>query len=162
MKNKSVALIIVVFVLLVIITLLIINNKQKIKKIEGIRIFTFSYSTGRAIDSNVQYKLECTDKCIINIKPKGHLDEKIQVKEVNLDFVKQLEELLNNYQVFKWNGFKKYDKNVLDGNSFHLYIRLESEKTIEADGYMRYPHNYKIVRDKIDKLFMSYWEDKNE
>lgn len=161
MKNKFIILIII-FVLIVILFLIIKSSKQTVKKIQDIKNFTFSYTTGNDAYSNVRYELECEDICSITIKPNGHPDEELQIKEVNLDFVKQLEKLLNNYQVLKWNEFKKYNKHVLDGNSFHLYIRLESEKTIEADGYMRYPHNYKIVRDKIDKLFMSYWEEKDE
>ena len=67
--------------------------------------------------------------------------------------IKKTIELLNKYKIVKWNNFNKSDNSVLDGNAFSLYIKYNNEKNISANGYMRYPENYKGFKDSIIKLF---------
>ena len=62
----------------------------------------------------------------------------------------------DNTRISSWNGFSKSDHNVLDGNSFSLYLRMKDDNTVEASGYMRWPKNYEEVKGELISLFDEY------
>ena len=66
--------------------------------------------------------------------------------------VRKIEALFEKYGVGKWNGFNKNAKNVLDGNTFSLSVKMTEDQSIEAHGYMRYPSNYSKVADYLQAL----------
>ena len=164
MNNKKIFLLVITIIIVIIISVIggkLVFNK-KVKTITNIKIFTFSYSVNMSINGNVRYEIECRDKCIALIKPYEVSEEDKQEVELNKDQLQELENILNKYEVYKWNGFKKYDKNVLDGNSFHLYIRMEDDQTVDADGYMKWPSNYSEVRGELDNFFNKLYEGDKE
>ena len=147
---------------------ILLNNKGeeepqvfKAKTIEKIDSLHFSYSTGTMINAQVSYDIECNEKCVATIKPNGVSGE--DVKKVELDDAKLIEiiKLLNDNNVTKWDGFNKSDQNVLDGNSFGFSL-YANNKTIDvhAHGYMKWPDNYREVRDGLDNLFDGYFTEK--
>ena len=100
--------------------------------------------------------MECEDKCLLKFKDEGITEEEAPVYEVDNEDVKRLESILNKYNVGSWNGFSKSDHNVLDGNSFSLYLRTEDDDTVEASGYMKWPKNYEEVKEEIISFFDKY------
>ena len=50
---------------------------------------------------------------------------------------------------------KKYDKDVLDGSSFNLYVKTDNDLSVEASGYMKWPKNYREVRGELESFFKS-------
>ena len=129
------------------------NNEEK--KIDNIKYFSFSYSDGYEVDSNVYYSIDCKDKCVATVKPLyvSHEDEKEYI--VDNEFIDKVIELLNKYEVIKWNGFDKSDINVLDGDSFSFSIITNENEEIKAHGYMLWPKNYGNVKSGLDSLFSS-------
>ena len=71
--------------------------------------------------------------------------------ELSKEEVNTVIKKLNEYKIISWNGFRKTDKYVLDGNSFSMYIIYDGDKTISASGYMMWPNNYRNVRDYLDE-----------
>ncbi len=159
MKLKIIILCIVV-VIVGVVSFLVLNNKTKEIEIvsSNIKRFHFGYSTGYMRYSYTNYDLTVEDnKIITKIKPDGVSDEEALEIEVERSFLEQLTNILNKYQVSKWNGFKGYDENVMDGNSFSLSIDLTSSEDIYATGYMVWPKNYREVRNELDNLFMNLY-----
>ena len=66
---------------------------------------------------------------------------------------------MTKYNVNKWDGFNKSDKNVLDGNSFSFSYSNTDNKSIEAHGYMKWPNNYREFRDEIKALYEKEFEN---
>ena len=133
------------------------KNKKEIT-ISNIKYFHFSYSVGYAMNAYVIYELNYKDdKYIISIKPNGISDEEKKEVEVDNSFIQKLEEILKKYHVEKWNGFNKHDKNVLDGDSVSLNIRMENNDYLSASGYMKWPNNYGNVRGELDTIFMNIY-----
>lgn len=149
-----------IYLIIPLIVLLLVgcNSKGKdieedIKKIKSISSFKFNYTQGYAINSDINYTINCDEKCIAKIKPYGVSYEDETVIEVNEDIVKELIKVLNDYKVINWDGFDRYVKDVLDGDSFSFYLEANNGISIHASGYMSWPNNYKKVREKIDNFF---------
>ena len=84
--------------------------------------------------------------------------KKQKKKEITKKEVKKIENILKKYEVYKWDGFNKSDQNVLDGNSFDISIILKNKETIRAYGYMKYPNNYREVKNELDNIFMEIYK----
>ena len=113
------------------------------------------------VNSNTNYNLYLEkDKIIINIKPNNLPYEEAKTIEINDNkVISEIENLLNKYEVYKWDGFSKSDNNVLDGNSFFFNLVYSDNKKINANGYMMYPKNYKEVKEGLDSIFMNLYNN---
>lgn len=158
MKSKYIIIIIsLVIVFLIVIALLCTKLLKKIE-IKNIKSFSFSYTNGYAVNSNIIYTLKKeNNKLFVSIKPYGIDDEEKLETTVDSRFLSDLENILNKYNVGSWNSFNKNNKYVLDGDSFSLSVNLENGKSISAHGYMEWPNNYNSVQEELDKLFMDIY-----
>ena len=152
MKGK-VLLILIFSVLCVFFCLLFIFKSFKKVEIKDLKHFSFGYSVGNYSDANISYTLECSDSCVAIVKKEGVKEEDASKIEVDSGFVKGLEDILRKYDVESWDGFSKSDKRVLDGYSFSLYAKMSNGDSISASGYMKWPKNYKNVRNELNKYF---------
>lgn len=150
--------IIILLIPIIIILYILLKIKRKPVEIENIKYLHFGYSTGTMINAYVSYDLSYKDgKYIVKIKPNGKSEEEVKEIEITKKEVKKIEEIVEKYEVYKWDGFNKSDPNVLDGNSFNMSITLKEGKIISASGYMKYPNNYREVKDELDDLFMKMY-----
>ncbi len=155
MKNKVFAIIILIILIIVLTSVIIfyLTRKKIVLTKDNINHIHFSYSTGNMMYANVSYDIDLKKEgYVATIKPNGVSDE--AAKKVNID-KKTMEELvdkLNKYNITSWNGFKKSDKNVLDGNSFSLSIETKNGEWVEASGYMMWPKNYSEVKGVFDSM----------
>lgn len=124
-----------------------INNNNKITNL------TYSYTTGYDINGYANYSINCTDKCTLIIKPVGNDKNDVVKKALTDKDMENLQNILNKYNIKSWNGFEKYNKNVLDGNSFSLSIIYNDDSEISASGYMAWPDNYKEFKSDFINLF---------
>jgi len=119
----------------------------------------YSYSQGYAMNAYVRYELECKDKCVLKYKPLYVPEEDYKKVEVDEEIIKELEAILNKYEVYKWDGFDKTNKNVLDGDDFHFSLSLKDGTSISASGYMSWPKNYREASGEIISLFNKLFEE---
>lgn len=149
-------------IILVVITIvaLILNPIIKAKKIENLKSFSFIYSTGYYKDASVIYELKYNDKWILYYKGDGISDEDTISYEVDENLIERLENILNKYEVSRWNGFNKNDKYVLDGNSFSISINYNENNSVSAHGYESWPTNYHNVKNELNNLFNEYIKEK--
>ena len=136
---------------IVVLSLTVFNPK---KEINDIKYFSYGTTDGMAMYDGIHYSIEYKDdKYIATIQKREQSEEDAKVVEISKDKVKKLENILNEYNVGSWDGFQKYDKDVLDGHSFSLSIRTFDDTSISASGYMRWPKNYREVRSKLENFF---------
>ena len=161
MKKGYLILIIVVVLLVSVLLFLLIRKKDddtKKVEIKDIVYFHFSYSNGYMANAHIIYNLDYDNgRYTVSIKPHGIPDEEKVVVDEPIGFRDKLKEIMIKYDISKWNGFKKYAKDVLDGDDFSLHVKMVDDNMIEADGYMMWPENYRMVRDELDKLFMEIY-----
>lgn len=113
------------------------------------------------MNARVRYEIDYKDKeyTAVIIPNEIPEEDKLEVKIEEKD-IKKIIAVLKKYHVSKWNGFDKVDKNVLDGNSFSFYLRMQDDNKMEASGYMKWPEDYGKVRSELDSIFMDIY-DKN-
>ncbi len=159
---KKEYIIIGIFVIVIAAVLFIFLRKKEELKVEinDVISFHFSYSNGYMMNANISYEYyynKETNKYIVSVKPYLIAEEDKVEKESSKEFGEKIKKILVKYDLGKWNGFKKYAKDVLDGDSFSFHVRMEKEQSIEADGYMMWPENYRLVREEFDKIFMEIY-----
>ena len=163
MKKEYIIIgIIVIIVIGLLIFLHGLRRKEKSVEIKDIVSFRFTYSNGYMANANIIYEYyydKDESKYMVSVKPHLVADEEKVVKEAPNEFQTRLKNIIIKYELGKWNGFKKYDQNVLDGDDFSFHVRMKDDNLIDADGYMMWPDNYKTVRDEFDKLFMKIYND---
>lgn len=126
-------------------------------KIAKIIKFSFFYTVGYAMNASERFELKYeNEEYIAQVKLYGIAEEDAIKYKVPENFEQELEKLLKEYSVNKWDGFKKSDKRVLDGNSFDLYVKMEEDNRIDASGYMVWPNNYKEFKEKVVELFKEH------
>lgn len=152
MKIKYILIGLILLFLIVIVVAMYVLNSKKVEVFD-FKYFEFGYSNGYAMNANVNYRVDCSDKCIAKIKLDGASDEEKVEVELSDKEVNELINILKKYEINKWNGFKKSDKYVMDGDSFHLYLKLKNDDYISASGYMKWPNNYSNVRSELDSFF---------
>lgn len=136
---------------------------RKPKKIDNITKLHLSYSNGYMMNANTIYDLEKKEgKYYVTIKPHLIAEEDSETVEVDDKTVKKIIDLLNKYEVRKWDGFNKSDKYVLDGDSFSFWVYMEDGTDIHASGYMKWPNNYGEVKSELDELLGSLYPFKLE
>ena len=148
----------VIAIIIAVLATLGIRKSTKVtppaSNISNIKHFYFTYSNGYAMNSYTKYEIDEKDgKFIAKIKQYGEPEEDSKEIEISSEKMKELENILNKYNVSKWDGFNKTDKNVLDGDSFSFSLRTEDNKSISASGYMKWPDNYKNVVGELETFF---------
>lgn len=149
---KKVLFIIIALLIIIVVILLVVNN-LKMVEVGEFKYFKFSYSTGYAINSSVSYSIKLEDKYYATIKLDGVSEEDAVIVEVDDNTIDKIINILKKYHVERWNGFNKSNKYVLDGNSFNFYVRMKNDDSISASGYMKWPKNYRNVKEELDSIF---------
>lgn len=72
------------------------------------------------------------------------------------DLLQQLQSLIDQHELGKWDGFNKSDSMVLDGSGFSLNATFADGSGITAHGSNSFPDGFIEVKDTIDELFISY------
>lgn len=152
LKSKAFLILVIAGVVILLFTLFF--GRAKPVKIGEIEYFHFSYSNGSMANGNVSYAMELKDgSYTASVKPLYEPEEARQFFAVDESFARELEQLLVQYKVGKWNGFNKFNKVVMDGDHFGLSVMMTDGTTLDASGYMKWPKNYPEVRDGIEELF---------
>ena len=125
---------------IIIVSVFLFFFLKKEKNITNINKVYFTYSTGNYMNASVSY-------------------EDAREYVVDKKILKEIEIILKQYHVAIWDNFHKYDKNVLDGNSFSFRVCFENNQEIEANGYMKWPKNYQEVKKELNEIFSNYMRD---
>ena len=111
----------------------------------------YGYTNGYEVNSDVSYKIDCEDKCILIIKEYGKDEKDVITKKLTNKDMDKFEDMINKYHILSWKGFNKSDKNVLDGNSFSFRLRYNDDEKLSASGYMMYPNHYRDFKEKFEE-----------
>ena len=122
------------------------------EEIKGIKSLNYYGSGGMTVNSGVIYELTCGDEYTVKIKQNGQPYEEAKTYPISDEQVEAVIDLLNKYEVWKWDGFDEHDPDVMDGRSFSFSLTLQDGKEINARGYMMYPENFGEVIQELSSI----------
>jgi len=158
LKIKYIIIALTIVAIIVFTTLVVIKTTKKDKPINGLTYMHFTYTTGYHMYAYTIYDIEYKDgKYIASIKPTDIPDEEKKEVELSNEVVTNIEKKLTEYNVSRWDGFNENDKYVLDGDSFSFNLKYDNDKNISAHGYMRWPENYREVKNYLDEVLGSLY-----
>ncbi|MBQ2581234.1 MAG: hypothetical protein II574_06370, partial [Ruminococcus sp.] len=94
----------------------------------------------------------------ITVRLDGVVEEDALTIDVDEEFAQKLMAVIDEYNLRKWDGYSKSDKNVLDGSSFGFSARFDDGASIYASGYECYPKGYAEVSGALGGLFVPLYE----
>ena len=133
-----------ILLILVIVSSVMFFFKKEIR-IQNIQYFEYQ-------DGDVFYKISVyQNKIVATYKKSGEGSKSLEIEK---DVMKQLEIILNHYQVRNWIEFgdelqKQYSFSIL----------YDKNQKIEISGYQKYPKNYKKVKKEMKILFMEIFHE---
>jgi len=74
------------------------------------------------------------------------------------ELTRELQLLIEQHELRKWDGFSQTDSMVLDGSGFSLNIAFADGSGIAAHGSNSFPDGFSDAKSAIDELFISYLE----
>ncbi|MBE5767177.1 MAG: hypothetical protein E7335_08455 [Clostridiales bacterium] len=75
---------------------------------------------------------------------------------VDADFAAELKKIVDENNLYAWDGFDEAPYDVLDGESFTLRIEFEDGTKIRACGSNSYPKGYQEAYGEIQAVFERY------
>ena len=79
-------------------------------------------------------------------------EERIPLKQI-LCSKDEILQLLNDYTVFRWDGFfGKHPRNVSDGEMFLFQALVNEGEKIRAEGSENFPKHYSELKNSLRKL----------
>jgi hypothetical protein len=128
----------------------ILNNNNGGGEIINSNIIEFSYEHGSYFGGYNDYHLYYTEEGIAHIEAIGYNGSELNIdKDIDESVFGEIEKIVNEQEIYKWDGFDESDNDILDGSSFSLKIMYKDGQSINAHGYMKYPDNYRIASDAL-------------
>jgi hypothetical protein len=128
----------------------ILNNNDGDREIIDSNIIEFSYEHGSYFGGYNEYHLYYTEEGIAHIEAIGYNGSELNIdKDIDESVFGEIERIVNDQEIYKWDGFDESDNDILDGSSFSLKITYKDGQSINAHGYMKYPDNYRIASDAL-------------
>lgn len=120
----------------------------------GIASFTYNYN-GSIGANSYSYDVKFEDGKWKLYYDAMEYEKTYGVLTVDLDdgFIEKLNQLYVTNRLASWNGFDKYNPNVLDGYGFDLRIAFNDGKTLSASGSNAFPQGYGDFTEQLDELF---------
>ena len=157
--KKTIIIIVITLVVLLMITLgtfgviklmKILNNNEGDREIIDSNIIEFSYEHGSYFGGYNEYHLYYTEEGIAHIEAIGYNGSELNIdKDIDESVFGEIEKIVNEQEIYKWDGFDESDNDILDGSSFSLKIMYKDGQSINAHGYMKYPDNYRVASDAL-------------
>lgn len=71
---------------------------------------------------------------------------------VNEEILDKAKDILEKYDMGKWNGYSGHNPMVLDGSSFSLLVRFTDGSSLSAHGNNNFPDHYSRAKSEFDGL----------
>lgn len=127
---------------------------------EGDTITYFSLSEGGGMNrfGGFKYQIKETVEGKVHfLFNEGYPDEKEFVLDDHSVF-DSLQQIVLKHKMYRYEGQYQPQFTILDGQSWSLYVKYASKKTISAGGYMAGPDGYRMAFDDIIQCLQPWKE----
>ena len=146
----------IVYVLLLVFTSLLSLTGCGKKVENNVNIVSFKYSYGSHMGFYYDYTLTLDGDDVTFNKYIYGEEEQGTVMSISASSLEDIKKIINENEIYKWDGFDKSNDNVMDGSEFNLEVIYDDGSKIVAHGYMKYPDNYeessKPLKEYLDSI----------
>ena len=134
------------------------NDNSKNMKTERLTYFSFNHHNTMRIYNGENYKVETMKDGRVHIViDEGFPKEKEFYIEDTTIFV-ELQALVKEFKMDKYKENYQPRMRIFDGDSWSLYYKYDSGRSIHSGGYMAWPNNYSEAHQAISEYFQK-WRD---
>ncbi len=134
-----------------------IGSRADINK-SGIVYFEYRYNGSIGGDS-YRYEVDARDGSVIFSHERMDIPEYGKMSmELPADFLEKLDKLYLDNHLAEWDGYSKYNSDVLDGSGFSISIIFADGKSINAKGSNCVPEGYADFKKAMTELFKDMTE----
>lgn len=139
---------------LIIMSLLSILGIQASAGNGKVKYLSYSYhgSIGGGSHTITVEKANDTTPATITLDYMDHRDYGVLTGNVSDAFMDSINALCERYQIQKWDGFDRINREVLDGYGFSLNAKYENNKYISAHGTNSFPAGYHGFSEELENL----------
>ena len=119
----------------------------------GVVGFYYHYDGTIGGDSFTYQVQKKDDKIMLTYESMEHSDWGEMTKELDEAFLSRLTELYKNCRVAAWEGYRKTNTMVSDGDGFSLSLYFADGKSMSASGMNAHPEGYRDFRDAMNEIF---------
>ncbi len=134
-----------------------IENKKEMKT-ERLTYFSYDHHNSMAMFSGEKYNVSTMkDGRIHVVIDEGFPGE----KEFYLEDSTIFDDLLAIVKLYKMDKYKNNyqpDMQIFDGDSWSLYYKYDTRRTVSSGGYMAWPDNYREMRHALSEYFKKWRE----
>lgn len=148
---------IILFSAILAITCSCVSQNKNIMESERLTYFSFDHHNSMAM-SGEKYDVSTMKDGRIHIVIDEGLPEE---KELYISDSSIFDELLAIVKEYKMDKYKKDYKpmmQVFDGDSWSLYYKYDSKRSVSSGGYMAWPKNYNEARQALGDYFKKWRE----
>ena len=136
------------------------NKNNKDMNTERLTYFSFDHHNAMAMSGEKYTVMAMKDGRTHVVIDEGFPSE----KELYLDGTTILDDLLDIVKTYNMDKYKEdYQPKmrVFDGDSWNLYYKYDSKRTVRSGGYMEWPKNYFEMRHALSDYFKK-WREQQE
>lgn len=129
------------------------------RRYEDAQIVSIQYSYGSYNGGYYDFSVyQSNDKIMFSAFGKNGVELSWE-HEVGAAIFSDFQQIIEDNKVVKWDGFRKSNRDILDGYSFSLNIEYNNHESIQAYGYEKYPKHYNEVSSVLQEYFFDIIEE---
>ena len=116
-------------------------------------ISSFSFEYGSYFPGYCSFEITRLDKgAALTLQGYNDFCELHVEKNISKKDFAELCELIDELNLYLWDGFSGHNEDILDGWSFTLSIVYDDGRSVEAGGYENYPQGYYYAQSRLSEF----------
>lgn len=125
---------------------------------EKMTYFRFDHHNTMVMDIGEKYEVSKTKDGRIHIVIDESLPREKELYTSDSSIFDDLLAIVKKYKTDKYKSEYRPLMDVYDGDSWSLYYRYDSKRSVVSEGYMSYPKNYREMRNALTSYFNKWRE----
>ena len=134
------------------------NHDNKNMKTERLTYFSYDHHNTMAWHSGEKYNVSTEKDGKIHIVIDEGFPEEKDFYVDDTTIFDEIDAIVKEFKMDKWKNDYRPKMRIFDGDSWSLYSKYDSGRSISSGGYMDWPSNYREARHAISDYFQK-WRD---
>lgn len=134
------------------------QNTNNMKKEERLTYFSFDHHNTMRIQIGEKYRVETMKDGRIHIVIDESFPKEKDFYIEDSTIFDELQALVKEFKMDKYKSDYQPRMRIFDGDSWSLYYKYDSGRSVSSGGYMDWPRNYREARQAISEYFQK-WRD---